>query len=468
MSTRRLLLILAFGAGVPGGPAAAQTSGIESILARGDSAFNAGDTAVARTAYTRALSLDAYRSRAVYQLARLEPPGSREQIRLFQRYTELEPGDAWGFAALGDAHRDAGDIDEARAAYREGLGIAPDAADIREALEALPRPARGRSFSVEPQVGGAGDSDGTRTTRLGASATVAIGAGGAFGLGGARITLEDDIGRVEGWTATVDARARPLRPLHLAGQAGLLSAHDAATGTTIVEPVAQARIRWRPEQGFAVELRARHGPITATPGLLAGPVVLSEARGTAELPVVGGLYVRAVGRLGALRSPGVTDPGTGGPGMGRPGTGGGAMAQPAVTNTRAMVGAGPVFRLLPGLEVSALAGRSGYADSAAASYFAPDRVDLVDAGVYWEHERGPFVIALDAGGGLERVQPFNAPSGDWGRALRLWSQVAWTLGPAAALRLELEGYDTRGGDAVVMTAGGWRWWSIGAALVLRR
>lgn len=468
MRRRALLLLVTLFAPLAARPAATQTLDSERILARADAALQAGDTARARAGYAQVRNLDPYQSRAVYQLGRIEPPGSREQIRLFRRYTELEPDDAWGFAALGNAYRDAGATENARAAYRRGLAIAPDAADIRQALEGLHEPARRRSFSVVPLVRASGDSDGSRSSQIGASARVALGIDATVSFGAARLALEDALGTVSGWTATVEARARPLRPLLLTGQAGLVSVEDALTGTAIQQPLAQARMRWRPEHGVALELRVQHGPLMATPGLLAAPVVRSEVRGTAELPVAGPVYARAVGRYGALRSPGAAiQTGPGGSGMGRPGWGGGGATASAVTNTRAMIGGGSVLRLLPGLEVSALAARSGYADSAAAGYFAPERVDILDTGIYWEHERGPFAIALDTGGGLERVKPFDAGRGEWGRALRLWSQIFWALGPAAALRVELEGYDTQGGEAVITNTGGWQWWSVGAALVLR-
>lgn len=474
--TLRLILVASLLAGAPG-PAGAQEPEAARILARADAAFEAGDTAAARTAYVRVLALDPYQSRAVYQLARTERPGSAEQVRLFRRYTQLEPGDAWGFAALGNAYRDAGALDDARAAYRRGLGLAPDAADIRSALGALgERPVRPRRLSFEPLVRGSGDSDGTRSSRLGATAMVRLPDDLTVGAAAARLEVGDGVNTVAGWTATVEARARPLPALRVTGSAGLLGSEDAATGTAVVTPVAEARVRWRPERRFAVEVRARHGPLTATPLLLAGPVVLSEVRATAELPLVGALYARALGRIGALRSPGAIGqeggagggPGTGPPGAGAgTGAGTGGAAGPDQVNRRAMFGAGPVLRLLPGLEVSALVGRSGYADSTSAGYFAPEAVDLVDAGVYLEREVGAFSVALDAGGGLERVQTFDAELAGWGRALRLWSHVQWTLTPAAALRLEVEAYETRGGEAVVATTGGWRWWSAGVGVVIR-
>ncbi|HUG42449.1 MAG TPA: hypothetical protein VMM12_18445 [Longimicrobiales bacterium] len=455
-------------------PAAAQEPEAARLLARADSAFEAGDRAAARVGYGEVLRLDPYRSRAVYQLGRLQPPGSAEQIHLFRRYTALEPEDAWGFAALGDACRDAGSVDDARAAYRQGLAIAPDAADIRAALAALPGTSPARAFSFEPHARDARDSDGNRTTEMGGGAAVRVGAG-SIGIDAARVVVGDGVTSFDGWTAALDGEVRPRRALLLAARAGVLSVRDAATDAALTRPVGQARLRWRPERGVAVELRARHHPVTATPHLLASAVVLSEVRGTAELPLLGPLYARGVARHGALRDRAATQQDTlGGPGTGTPGgpgTGGpggpAGPGDPGDVNTRTMVGGGPVLRLTPTLELSAIAGRSGYAHATTAGYFAPESVDILDAGIYWEHEGGRILFALDAGGGLERVKPFGAPRGGWGRSLRLWSRLDWSFGPAAALALEAEAYDTRGGEALVATEGGWRWGSLAASLVIR-
>jgi uncharacterized membrane-anchored protein len=60
-------------------------------LARADAALRAGDSTAARAAYRQLLRYDPDHSRATYQLAQLEPPGSAEQLRLLRRYTKLEP-----------------------------------------------------------------------------------------------------------------------------------------------------------------------------------------------------------------------------------------------------------------------------------------------------------------------------------------------------------------------------------------
>lgn len=418
----------------------AQQDAAARLLARADAAFEAGDSAAARAAYLELLRLDPEQSRAVFQLARLQPPGSGEQVRLLHRYTELEPQDAWGWASLGDALVDAGDEDAARAAYRRARAHAPDDADIAASLGALQPDASPRRMTLEPLVRVASDSDGSRLLRTGAAASVTIAARSRIAVDAARLTV-DGTSAVSGWDAGLFGEWRPAAPFLLSARAGMISAQSETGGADVREPTLQARMRWRPQHGPALELRARHEPLTATPELLALPVVLSEARAVVELPLAGPLYARGVGRYGRLRDD-------------------------VNTNTRLMWGAGPVIRLGPAFELNALVGRSSYAEPSASRYFAPERVDLIDAGFYWEREGDALVLALDAGGGIERITRFHEPAGDWARALRLWSQATWWLTPAAALRVEAEAYDTRAGE-VVVAEGAWRWASLGASVVIR-
>ena len=439
MTRLALLLFLALT------PAAlvAQQDAAARLLARADSAFEAGDSASARAAYLELLRLDPEQSRAVFQLARLQPPGSGEQLRLLRRYTELEPQDAWGWASLGDARVDAGDEDGARAAYRRARALAPDDADIVASLAALQPAASPRRMTLEPLVRVASDSDGSRLLRTGAAASVTFASSSRIAVDAARLTVDGAAATVSGWDAGLFGEWRPSAPFLLSGRAGMISARGEIGGADVREPTLQARMRWRPQHGPALELRARHEPLSATPELLALPVVLSEARAVVELPLAGPLYVRGVGRYGGLRDD-------------------------VNTNTRLMWGAGPVIRLGPAFELNALAGRSSYAEPSAGGYFAPERVDLIDAGFYWEREGDALVLALDAGGGIERITRFHEPAGDWARALRLWSQATWWLSPAAALRVEAEAYDTRAGEVVVAEGAAWRWGSLGVSVVVRR
>ncbi|HUH12227.1 MAG TPA: tetratricopeptide repeat protein, partial [Longimicrobiales bacterium] len=98
---------------------------VPALLARADSAFERGDSAAAARGYAAVLDADPANSRATYQRARLLPPGSPEAIRLFRRYTALEPDDAWGFIALGQSLLDAGAPADAVAAFAEAERIEP-------------------------------------------------------------------------------------------------------------------------------------------------------------------------------------------------------------------------------------------------------------------------------------------------------------------------------------------------------
>jgi hypothetical protein len=69
-------------------------------------------------------------SRALYRLAELLGDHPDEAVSLLQRYTALEPQDAWGFIALGDALGRARRIDEAMAAYDAAERLAAGERDV--------------------------------------------------------------------------------------------------------------------------------------------------------------------------------------------------------------------------------------------------------------------------------------------------------------------------------------------------
>jgi len=95
-------------------------------LARADSAFAAEDAATAEREYAAVLAADPASSRATFRLAQLrqrrDPAGA---IRLYERYAALEPGDAWGYIALGDARSRAGRHGAALDAFDDAVRVAP-------------------------------------------------------------------------------------------------------------------------------------------------------------------------------------------------------------------------------------------------------------------------------------------------------------------------------------------------------
>jgi hypothetical protein len=206
--------------------------------------------------------------------------------------------------------------------------------------------------------------------------------------------------------------------------------------------VVTGRVRWQPAGGAIVDLRARHTPLTATPHLLAAGVVLSEVRGAASAPLVGGLHLRAVGRFGSF-------------------------AAGADRNRRYTAGAGPFIRFDPLLELGLFAARSAYADPTDAGYFAFERADALEATAYWESERWwPLSIAVDAGAGVERVARFGEVAAGWKPAGRLWSMLGYER-ERTALRIEVEATESRAGETAAATAAAWRSASLSLSLAIR-
>jgi hypothetical protein len=202
---------------------------------------------------------------------------------------------------------------------------------------------------------------------------------------------------------------------------------------------------------MVMDVRVRREPLQATPHLFQTPVILSEARGTIELPFVSVLHLRGFGRYGQL-------------------------AAPDEVNERTTWGGGPTLQLPAGVELNSSYARTAYARPTTAGYFAPQRVDALDAGLYAEPSPwGPFSLVVDVGGGAERVTRYSADDsgggilsgGDWQPALRLWMQASWALGAVGEIRVEVEAYQTQMADAVTSDASMWRWGSLGLSTVWR-
>src|SRR5881396_1918281 len=121
------LVLLALAADGTDTVAAQDTSALARRLARADAAFVAGDATTAAREYAAALEVDPENSRATYRLAdlskRRDPPRA---LKLFRRYVALEPSDAWGYMALGDALARSGSYGDALRSYDDALRLAPD------------------------------------------------------------------------------------------------------------------------------------------------------------------------------------------------------------------------------------------------------------------------------------------------------------------------------------------------------
>lgn len=496
----RALLALVFAAAATPSHAQEPSTPAAARVAAGDSAFARGDSATAAREYSAALEADPWSSRATYQLARLQPPGGPDAIRLFRRYTELEPTDAWGYIALGQALVDAGRPDDAAGAFEAAVSLAPQArearvglaralalsertdpaiaelerwlddhpddadawgelarqrtraerhreaeAALRRAAELAPSPDLGEAIeaararagpAVTPLAAGSRDSDGNRVAEIGGRAEAQATDRLRLGASARRIEATDALAAASTVEAAVTAEWRPRRAFEVSAAAG------AAAG----EPMARLRARWTaPAGGPTAELRLRREPLTASPALLLAPVVLGEARVVADLPLAGPLLVRGLGRVGRITAPGHAN--------GRLGWGG-----------------GPVVRLAPASEVGAIYQELTYDEPAAVGYFAPARVQMMELASYVEWYRWwPVVVALDVGGGVQRVTRHGAAADDWRRALRLWSLLSWAVRPGREVRLEVEGYESVLGEAPAPDGGAdpaaWRYGSARLSLV---
>src|SRR5262245_25401938 len=127
------ILILLFAAF----PTAAQAQNLQ----RADAAYDAGNRELAQSLYRAVLASDPDNSRALFRLSQLLPAGSAESIALLGRYVKLEPQDAWGYMALGDALGRAGEVDEAVEQYRLARRIAPAETDVYTGLGRILRDA---------------------------------------------------------------------------------------------------------------------------------------------------------------------------------------------------------------------------------------------------------------------------------------------------------------------------------------
>jgi tetratricopeptide (TPR) repeat protein len=475
-----------------------------SLLARADSAYAAGDAATARRLYAEVLVTNPDQSRAVFQLARLEASPHRS-LALYRRYTELEPDDAWGHMALGDALALRGQLRAALISYDRAGQLAPGERDVAvgrarahsrcgdpegamvgfrawlashlddaEAWELLGREElrAGRSRSartsferaralgrnvpgtlamraqrdvapaLEPVAGYQRDSDGNRSTRAGAVVDLAPADQWRIGLGAFQGLVRDDFASVTTTEGLARAAVRPRSNLRILMQAGATRFSDDLSGTSWTAPAADVRLRWRASGGGpALEVRAEHMALGVSPQLIANEVQRTEGRAMLELPA-GPLRIRGMGRVASVSAAGES------------------------ANQR-LAGSGALVLPLGWRgELSAQYHRMGYQRPSQAGYFAPEVVETMEGGAYLElGEDGPLSLAIDLGAGSQRIAEHDAPYGRWARALRGWSMVSFALAPGRALWLETEAYDAAFAPEGTATSSSWRF--VSASLGLR-
>jgi Flp pilus assembly protein TadD len=293
-----------------------------------------------------------------------------------------------------------------------------------------------------PIVSGSRDSDRNTTLRLGGAAELAATGGGAvrLGMSGSREQVGDGFTTIGLDAVAVNATWRPRATVKVEAAAGAARFDGSGGSSATMVSTGQLRARWRaPGRGPAFDLRAERSVIDASPLLVANRVVRSDLRGIVELPVAGGLKLRALGRAAAL-------------------------SDSAELNHRTSVAGVVAFAATPSIEVSGQVHQLRYAHSSSAGYFAPRLAQIVEAGTYVEFETGSVLCALDAGAGVQRVAAHGAHVGPWRRALRLYALIALPLSPGHDLRLELDGEDSQIANETV-TSGQWRYGS--AMLSLR-
>jgi Cytochrome c biogenesis factor len=136
---RALMVAAGLAIAVSGAPvtaAAQRTSGSGDALAvrvaHADAAYAAGDRQSAEREFAAIVALDSARSHAVFRLAQLRADRDRAAaVALYRRYVALEPRDAWGYTALGDALGASGSMAAAIAAYDQAARLEPEERDVR-------------------------------------------------------------------------------------------------------------------------------------------------------------------------------------------------------------------------------------------------------------------------------------------------------------------------------------------------
>jgi hypothetical protein len=416
-------------------PAAAQSAGM-----RADSAWEAGQLELARRLYEGELAANPDNSHAVFRLAQLSPD-PHLALRLYQRYTVLEPDDAWGWMALGDELARLGRTREALAMYDRAGKLRPLEPDVAIGRARILTLRATRAPALEPSVGYSRDSDGNRTSRLGLRADWEVGEGTRLGVSGSAASIGDGV-------TSHRIQEGSLRLSHGSGgrsrftvDAGGVRLERGLAGNTWLTAVGEARLRWHAPgraHGMLLDLRAQRLPLGTTPLLIENRGIRNEARAIAELPV-GPLKLRGGGRVGSIT----------------------ALSE---SNTRWAVDGALVLPLGWQGELSFQYHRLHYDRPSNVGYFAPRRVESIEGGSYAELAGQGVSLAFDLGAGAQRLQEFGAGTGPWRLALRGWAYVAVPFAPGRELRLELEGYQAPFAPEGVTTSEHWSYFAVSSGV----
>jgi tetratricopeptide (TPR) repeat protein len=490
----------------PTGLAPAQTMAdrVNEQLRLAEAASERGDRNAAAGHYRSALTLQANIPRALLGLGRTAPAGSAEALDALRRYTEVQPRDAKGHMALGDALAKAGSVDPALAQYARARSLSPNDPDVLlgevrilrdagriDALirrledETLRRPydstawvelgrarqragqhteaaqayaraheiapssralalmddALGRAApSVRPYAGGSEDSDKNRTRRAGADLLVPVGRT-RVGLSAERAQVSDPAAKGIADRIVFPVQWLPSHAWRIETAAGIVRLRP--DGERPHDRwIGHAAVRWREAlDTAAAEARLTRHPLLASPALIARPVMVDQVRGILELPVTS----RLVGRIQGE---------------------GARLDEPDRTNSRAAARASLGYRAAPGFELQASAGTLGYRRPTSAGYSAPERTVSAELGAAIEVGRfWPFFLSIDTGLGAQRVTEFGSAAGPWKGTFRWFSSLGVELWPGATLALDIEHDNTLEHRAVDAPTDQWR--STSALLSLR-
>ena len=237
--------------------------------------------------------------------------------------------------------------------------------------------------------------------------------------------------------------AAPAPAVRLSIDAGA-TRFDGSTNTSTpwTAPRAKARIRARTSPGgLSMDLRAERGPIGFSPQLIANRALRSEGRLTLDVPLTV-IRLRGTGWLGQFDA-------IGEPANRRAG---------AVLAVVAPLGSG---RVQPSVNYRL----GGFQRATVAGYFAPQRAETVEGGLYVEgSEDGPWSLAADLGGGMQRVTEHGGAPGTWSAVWRAWANAAFAIGPSRSWFLEVEAYDAPFALEGAATVGSWRFLSVSSGI----
>ena len=475
---------------------AAGNAALAAALVRAEAAYKSDDLTTAEREYGAVLAIDPDQSRALFRMGQiLGARNPRAAAGFYRHYTIVEPTDAWGHQALADTLGRLGRRADARRAYAAALALAPaepdivlghprllvklgltdraieayaswlgdhpDDADIwRELADAYQRARRWpaaiaaleRALALRPHdpvlerrlaavrvraapaltasLLAVGETDiATWGPALGGD--VLVGHTGRLGATYRRrhVSSLGEVGDSQRLGASFTVRPQANVQVDVGGGAAWLRPDGATVSSTHVELNGRVR-RTSIAGGVALDVRAQHGPLDLTPELIADPVIASQVTGTLDVPLTHRFHVRGLGRAARL-------------------------TRHEERNARTGFGGGPVVHLAEGVRLAGQWQQIRNSLPTATGYFAPERAELADMGVEFEHEFDNVSLSFDAGAGVQRVQKAGEVMGGWARALRVWSFVAWSVAPGRQVLFELEAYDSQVAT-IVQTSEQWR------------